>query len=126
MVILWSDVMDDGTKQLKKGVLEILILDLLTEKDRYGYELIKELSERSQEYFELKEGTLYPLLYRLNGNGLIENYWGKEMNEAARRKYYHLTEKGIRQLKQKKQQWKELIAAVNLILSDQSKGEYYE
>ncbi len=115
--------MDDGTKQLKKGVLEILILDLLTEKDRYGYELIKELSERSQEYFELKEGTLYPLLYRLNGNGLIENYWGKEMNEAARRKYYHLTEKGIRQLKQKKQQWKELIAAVNLILSDQSKGE---
>ena len=126
MVIPWSDVMDDGTKQLKKGVLEIIILDLLTKKDRYGYELIKELSERSQGYFELKEGTLYPLLYRLNGNGLIVNYWGKEMNDAARRKYYQLTDKGVSELRRKKQQWKELVDAVNIILNDKSKGEYHE
>src|SRR6056297_763147 len=70
MVMLWSDGMDQGSKQLKKGVLEIIILDLLTEKDRYGYEIIKELAEKSGGYFELKEGTLYPILYRLNGNGL--------------------------------------------------------
>src|SRR6056297_782568 len=122
MVKPWSDGMDQGAKQLKKGVLEIIILDLLTEKDRYGYEIIKELSERSQGYFELKEGTLYPLLYRLNGNGLIENYWGKEMNDAARRKYYHLTEKGVMTLEKKKQLWKELVHAVNAILIDESEG----
>lgn len=118
--------MEDGSKQLKKGVLEIIILDLLTEKDRYGYELIKDLSERSRGFFELKEGTLYPLLYRLNGNGLIENYWGKEMNDAARRKYYHLTDKGIVELEKKKKQWKELVDAVNVILIDQTKGGYHE
>jgi len=126
MVMLWSDEMDQGSKQLKKGVLEIIILDLLTEKDRYGYEIIKELTERSSGYFELKEGTLYPILYRLNGNGLIDNYWGKEMNDAARRKYYHLTDKGVSELKQKKQQWEELIDAVNIILNDKRKGEYHE
>ena len=114
--------MDQGAKQLKKGVLEIIILDLLTEKDRYGYEIIKDLTDRSGGYFELKEGTLYPLLYRLNGNGLIENYWGKEMNDAARRKYYHLTEKGVMTLEKKKQLWKELVHAVNAILIDESEG----
>jgi len=122
MVKPWSDGMDQGAKQLKKGVLEIIILDLLTEKDRYGYEIIKDLIDRSGGYFELKEGTLYPLLYRLNGNGLIENYWGKEMNDAARRKYYHLTEKGVMTLEKKKQLWKELVHAVNAILIDESEG----
>jgi len=122
MVKPWSDGMDQGAKQLKKGVLEIIILDLLTEKDRYGYEIIKDLTDRSGGYFELKEGTLYPLLYRLNGNGLIENYWGKEMNDAARRKYYHLTEKGVMTLEKKKQLWKELVHAVNAILIDESEG----
>jgi len=122
MVKPWSDGMDQGAKQLKKGVLEIIILDLLTEKDRYGYEIIKDLIDRSGGYFELKEGTLYPLLYRLNGNGLIENYWGKEMNDAARRKYYHLTEKGVMTLEKKKQLWKELVRAVNTIIIDESEG----
>lgn len=84
------------------------------------------MAEKSSGYFELKEGTQYPLFYRLNGNGLIENYWGKEISDAARRKYYHLTDKGVSELKQKKQQWKELVDAVNIILNDRSKGEYHE
>ena len=50
-------------RQLKKGVLEILVLHLLSEQDMYGYQLIMALDERSQGMFKLKEGTLYPILY---------------------------------------------------------------
>lgn len=109
--------MDGMAKQLKKGVLEIIILKILATRDCYGYEIIKELSVLSNGYFELKEGTLYPLLYRLNTKGLIESYWGNEENNAARRKYYLITESGKSKLRESETRWREFIAAVNLILN---------
>ena len=81
--------------QLKKGVLEILVLHLLSDSDMYGYQLISELDGRSRGFFKMKEGTLYPVLYRLEDAGYIMNYWEPESEKrGVRRKYYRITNEG--------------------------------
>lgn len=87
--------LQDFKKQFKKGVIELTILKLLYEKDQYGYSIIQQISLRSNEYIEIKDGTLYPILYRLEDNKYIKNYW--ETNEGGRskpRKYYSITTSG--------------------------------
>ncbi|AKG34574.1 PadR family transcriptional regulator [Paenibacillus durus] len=87
--------MSDPASQLKKGVLEILVLHLLSRRNLYGYQLISELDERSDGYFKLKEGTLYPVLYRLEDSGLVESYWEQDTGKrGVRRKYYRVTAAG--------------------------------
>ena len=82
-------------KQFKKGLLELVILRLLFEDDHYGYSLIQEVNDRSNNSLELKEGTLYPLMYRLEDQKLIENYWEtKNEGRSKPRKYYRLTKYG--------------------------------
>jgi PadR family transcriptional regulator PadR len=75
--------------QLKKGVLELCVLSLLKKDDKYGYELIAEISKG----IEISEGTIYPLLRRLKNEGYVETYL-EESSEGPPRKYYRLTEKG--------------------------------
>ena len=65
---------DRFSQQLKKGVLDMLVLHLVCVRPRYGYELLTYLKEHSQGLFTLKEGTLYPILYRLEDEGLIHAY----------------------------------------------------
>ena len=62
-------------QQMKKGVLEMLVLRLLSEGEKYGYQLISELKEKSGGMFLLKEGTLYPILYRMEDDGLVVSRW---------------------------------------------------
>ena len=84
-------------QQLKKGVLELIVLEAVRRKDRYGYELVEliaQLGSRSGGLFTLREGTLYPILYRLEDDGLIEAVWQQETGRAAPRKIYSATEKG--------------------------------
>ena len=82
-------------KQFKKGLLELVILKLLFENDHYGYSLIQEVNDRSNNSLELKEGTLYPLMYRLEDQKLIENYWEtKKEGRSKPRKYYRITDEG--------------------------------
>ena len=91
-------------QQLKKGLLEIAILSILEERDCYGYELISELDNLSNNVFILKEGTLYPILYRLEDNKHIKSYW--KTDEVARskpRKYYKLTDEGKNLYKEAKE-----------------------
>lgn len=107
-------------KQLKKGVLEILILKLIETKDMYGYELIQIIDEKSKGYFKLKEGSLYPILYRLEDDELIESYWNK--NNAKRnvpRKYYKITKKGRAVLDSYIDEWKEFSMATENILKEE-------
>ena len=72
-------------QQMKKGVLEMLVLRLLSEGEKYGYQLISELKEKSGGMFLLKEGTLYPILYRMEDDGLVVSRWsepkGKEVSD---------------------------------------------
>ena len=113
---------DEVSKQLRKGVMEILVLRLLEEGDSYGYEIIQTLSERSGGVFLLKEGTLYPVLYRLEDDGLVKSYW--EQPAAGRKvpkKYYAITPSGKKKLGQMLVTWQSFVKATDQILFDNDK-----
>ena len=80
-------------RELVKGSTSLLLLQLLDERDMYGYELVKELEKRSGNEFSVKEGTLYPALHKLEKQEYIECYW-QEQEKGPARKYYHITEPG--------------------------------
>ncbi len=103
-------------KSLLTGSTTTLILKLLEEKDMYGYEMIETLSNKSDNTFDLKAGTLYPILHKLEKEKLVESYEEKAGNERVR-KYYHITPKGKIVLKEKEDEWKEYSSAVNKLLN---------
>ncbi|MBQ5398728.1 MAG: helix-turn-helix transcriptional regulator [Ruminococcus sp.] len=103
------------SKELIKGSTSLLVLSVLKGKDLYGYMIIRELEERSENAFELKEGTLYPILHALEKEGFLESYW--EEFENRKRKYYHLTRKGVKALNEKKEEWKVYSESVDKVLS---------
>lgn len=92
-------------KEVLKGHIDTLILSLLRNKDMYGYEIAKLVREKSEEQFELKEGTLYLSLKRLEKNQWISSYWGDEKGPGGRRKYYKLTALGKEGFKEKRKEW---------------------
>ena len=96
--------------QFKKGVLELIVLAAVEQKDMYGYEMIDQLRQKSDNVFELKVGTLYPLLHSLEKSGCLTSYEG----EAAGKKriYYRITPEGRKQLKKKTEEWSEYASAV--------------
>ena len=97
--------------QFKKGVLELCALALLAKKNRYGYELVNEISKR----ISISEGTIYPLLRRLKNDGYVTTYL-EESKEGAPRKYYQLTDKGKNMQKDLKQEWDTFVREVNSFL----------
>lgn len=101
-------------KELLKGSTTMIVLNLLKDKNMYGYEMIKELKEKSQNVFELKEGTLYPILHSLEENNLITSYW--DNTTGKNRKYYAITKNGMNNLKEKKEEWKIFSTGINHIL----------
>lgn len=86
--------MENFKKQFNKGLLELGILKLLIEKDQYGYSIIRDIDKRSGNRIELKDGTLYPILYRLEDQKYIESYWKTSEGRGKPRKYYRLTKIG--------------------------------
>ncbi len=104
-----------GEKGLLSGNIPMLILALLKDGDKYGYEMIDELSRRSDETFQLKEGTLYPLLHTLEKNKLVRSYI-KQTPNGRERKYYHLTQSGQLELELKTQEWTVFSKKVNAII----------
>lgn len=111
--------MKDLSRQFKKGVLELLVLKLLSQQEYYGYQLIQELSKRSENSFALKEGTLYPILYRLEDQNMVESYWLEESTKSQRKKpkkYYKITEEGREQLRKMLLSWLEFERDVNRVL----------
>lgn len=104
-------------KQLKKGTLEIIILSLIHRKEMYGYEIIQELAKDSQGFYTLKEGSLYPVLYRLEDSGFIESYmYREEGKRRVGRKYYRITEAGVNQIQVYLEGWQEFVHVTNKIL----------
>ena len=102
-------------RSLLSGSMTMLILRLLSEKDMYGYEMIDTLRQKSQNVFELKAGTLYPLLHGLEDKGMLTSY---EQEYAGKiRKYYSITKNGKKLLKQKKEEWNEYSGAVFNVLA---------
>ncbi len=112
--------MNEVGKQLKKGIIEILILKLLSFESMYGYQLIQELDSRSRGVFKMKEGTLYPILYRLEDNRLIESYWENDPDKrSVPRKYYKVTSSGLDELLSMTEELNAMITAVNLIMNQE-------
>ncbi len=108
--------MSNFRKQLNKGVLELGILKLLCEQDHYGYSLIQEMNKIGTGGLELKEGTLYPILYRLEDSKLIESYWEPTEGRGKPRKYYKITDEGRKTFKEMLEDYRELTEGVNNIL----------
>lgn len=102
-------------KELLKGSTTVLILSLLNRKDMYGYEMIKEMEERSKNIFSFKEGTLYPILHSLENENYIEAYWDSS-NGNRKRKYYKITSAGKKVLIEKEKEWKLFSSTVNNVL----------
>ena len=101
--------------QFKKGVLELIVLESVRQKDMYGYEMIDTLKKRSENVFELKAGTLYPLLHGLEEKQFVTSYEQEVLGKV--RKYYQITGEGKKHLEQKKSEWKEYSKAVSNVLA---------
>lgn len=101
-------------KSLVSGSTSMLVLRLLQDKDMYGYEIIDCLQKKSNNVFQLKAGTLYPLLHSLEEQKLLTAY---EQEVAGKlRKYYSITKEGKKYLKVKKEEWQEYSSAVANVL----------
>ena len=99
--------------QLKKGILDMLVLAQLERTDRYGFELV----ERVSRHVEIAERTIYPLMKRLRDDGLVTTYL-TESTQGAPRKYYRITEKGKEYLTDAKAAWDEIRAGVDALLKE--------
>lgn len=96
--------------QFKKGILEYCVLSILKEKDCYGYELVNDISM----HMAISEGTIYPLLRRLKNDHLVSTYL-QESKDGPPRKYYTLTQEGIKTQGKYNEEWLEFQLSVNKI-----------
>ncbi len=102
-------------KGLVQGSLDLMILRLLENKDMYGYEMIETLRLKSNNVFELKAGSLYPLLHSLEEKNCVESY--EDDSSGKKRKYYKITKVGLGYLNDKKQEWYRYSAGVSNVLN---------
>ncbi len=103
-----------GSKSVISGNTSMLVLGLMQNKDMYGYEIIENLQNKSNNVFQLKAGTLYPLLHSLEEQNLLTSYENEVGGKI--RKYYGITKEGKKFLKAKKEEWQEYSAAVTNVL----------
>ena len=100
--------------QMRKGVLELCILSILSKGDSYASDILNKLKESK---LIVVEGTIYPLLSRQKNMGLLSYRW-EESTQGPPRKYYALTDKGREGLRELENSWKDLVDSVNSILSN--------
>ena len=103
--------------QLKKGAIEMCVLHILKKNDSYGYDI----TEKVSRFIEVNEGTIYPILRRLNDFDFVSTYL-KESNDGPPRKYYKITESGLERYKLLKKDWVEFNKSV-LKLMENNKWE---
>ena len=102
-------------KEMTKGSSALLVLSVLEKKEMYGYLIVKEIRVRSDGAFDLKEGTLYPILHAFEKEGMVSSYWS-ESPEGRKRKYYQITKKGIKELEKSKKEWLSYTESVRSVL----------
>ena len=112
-------------RELRRGTLELILLRLLEEEKMYGYRLVTELRERSDGRLEVKEGTLYPVLYRLERQTLIEPTW-EQRERGVPRKYYTLTALGLERLRALEAEWRAFSRSVDSILEGRASADEEE
>ena len=103
--------------QLKRGLLDVCVLAAIRDKDSYGYQIIKDM----KPYLELSESTLYTILKRLEGTGMLTVK--SEEFEGRLRKYYRITQKGIDRIEEFREDWKEILSIYRCITREDAKDE---
>lgn len=111
---------DKYERQMKKGVLDMIVLELLKSEAKYGYQIIQEMRERGGDIFSLKDGTLYPILYRLEDDGLVVSKWSEAEGKQVPRKYYEITETGRQALCEIEATWERISDGISRIMEDES------
>lgn len=110
-----------NTESFKRGTVDLVVLGVLAEKDMYGYEIVKTVSEKSGGRFEMPLGTLYPVLYRFVESGYLSDR--DEIVNKRLRKYYHLEESGKEYYKALLNEYRKISEGVNLITGAVNDGE---
>ena len=100
--------------ELKKGSAELMILSLLEDQPRHGYDISKLIEQRSNGALSFRVASLYPLLYRLEKRGWIRGRWVEKAGQR-RRRYYRLTEQGQKVLSAQRRGWEAFVAAIRQI-----------
>ena len=100
--------------QLKRGLLDVCVLAAIKNEDSYGYQIIKDM----KPYVELSESTLYPILRRLEGANMLTVYTVERNGRL--RKYYHITEQGIKRIGDFKEEWKESLAIYQFVSREEN------
>lgn len=101
-------------KEVKRGSTEMLILALVEDRPRHGYEIAKLIEERSDGVLQFHSASLYPLLYRLEKRGLIKGTWIEKAGQR-RRRFYKLTAQGRKTLTEQRQTWSDFFAALDRV-----------
>lgn len=112
------------TGNIKKAVIEMLILKLLAEDDMYGYQMTQEFKKRSNGFFTVLEGSMYPILYRLSDSGCI-SFYEKKIGVRQTRVYYHLEDAGKKRLDEMIQEFQKNIQVIEFLLGSKQ-GDTYE
>jgi len=102
------------SREVKKGSVELLILALLEERERHGYEMAKQIERRSRGAITIHAASLYPILYRLEGRRIIEGRWVEKAGQR-RRRYYRLTSVGKRSLAAQRNTWHAFVQGLTRV-----------
>jgi PadR family transcriptional regulator, regulatory protein PadR len=103
-----------GSRELKKGSAEMLILSLVEDQARHGYDIARSIDLRSQGEITFHVASLYPLLYRLEQRGWLKARWVEKAGQR-RRRMYAITPKGAQVLAAQRQSWQSFVAAINRV-----------
>lgn len=106
-------------RELKRGSIELAVLHVLSWGEAYGYEIVTKLLDQSDGALEVTDGTLYPVLYRLEAAGLVDVRW-ETLKRGVPRKYYQLTKAGRAELARQSEEWAAFTTAMNRLLRQQS------
>ena len=112
MSYIGSEIFD---RELKKGSAELLILSLVEDQPRHGYDIGILIEQRSKGVLRFNVASLYPLLYRLEKRGWIRGRWVEKAAQRRRRRYYQLTPEGKKVLAVQRNSWREFVEAINRV-----------
>jgi PadR family transcriptional regulator PadR len=108
----------DFSQDLIRGSVVPIVLNLLNERTMYGYEMVKLVDARTGGKLQWREGTLYPALHRLEGEGLLRSKWQMaSAGQGRKRKYYAITAKGRAELSRRVKEWEQFSLSINTMLS---------
>ncbi len=99
--------------QLKRGLLDVCVLAAIKDKDSYGYQIIKDM----KPYLSLSESTLYTILKRLEAAGMLTVHSAE--HDGRLRKYYHITDSGLRRIEEFKEDWKEILFIYRFVVKEE-------